>query len=370
MESGANPLVSIGVPVYNGETTIARALDSLLAQDYSNVEIVISDNGSIDGTRSICETYASRDPRIKYHRSEQNMGASWNFNRVFQLSRGEYFMWAAHDDVRHPRFVSACVGRMQECPHAVLCQARTAMFIEGRDEQLCIAHLDSFEDIKGTVARYRETLNRLPATAIYGLYRSSAIRKTRLFERHLASDIAFVQELSIHGDFIQVPALLFTYVGRRHWNTVDQDYRAIYGRPKKPFWYLPFLVLFANQAKRIASSPVGSSTKLRLLLTLAAYQLRHVALKLIVKAAGRICPRQRRDALGSALYYRWLHSPNVTVCSRSLFHERVIRPTLGWWRTAPQMVNDSLPPPSTVRLDETPLPSGQPASSGPEFPRP
>lgn len=332
MENGARFLVSIGVPVYNGEAGVARALQSLLAQDHANLEIVISDNASTDGTRRICEAFSRQDRRVKYHRSDRNMGPSWNFNRVFELSAGEYFMWAAHDDLRHPSFVSACVRRLQECPDAVLCQAHTAMFIEGREQQLCTAHLNSFDGVAGIVARYTETLTRLPATAIYGLYRSSAMGKTRLFERHIATDIAFIQELSIHGDFVQVPAVLFTYVGRRLWNTVDQDYGVIHGGAKKPIWYLPFLVLFMSHLRRVACSPLDPATKLRLSIVLFRHQLRQLALKSVIKLAGRICPKQRREEFGAAVYYRWLHCANVTVCSRELFLERVIKPTLGWWK--------------------------------------
>lgn len=99
------PLVSIGMPVYNGERYIRQALDSLLAQDYANFELIISDNVSTDGTQGICLEYAARDERIRYYRNETNLGALRNFNRVFELSSGKYFMWAAHDDVWNPAYV-------------------------------------------------------------------------------------------------------------------------------------------------------------------------------------------------------------------------------------------------------------------------
>jgi glycosyltransferase involved in cell wall biosynthesis len=332
VENGASPLVTIGLPVYNGASRVARALESLLAQDYANLEIVVSDNGSTDGTQLICEDFSRRDGRIRYHRSGRNMGWSWNFNRVFELGKGEYFMWAAHDDIRHPTFVSACVRRLQECPTAVLCQAHTAMFIEGRDEQLCTAHLNTFEGITGTVARYRETLKRFPATAIYGLYRSSAVRKTKLFQRHIATDLAFIQELSIHGDFVQVPAVLFTYVGRQHWNTVDQDYRAMHGGATKPRWYLPFVVLFMSHWRRLSSSSIDRQTKVRLFMVLLWHEVQRLTMNSALKTVGRLCPRERREDVGAALYYRWMQCANVAVCSRELYLERVIKPALGWWR--------------------------------------
>src|SRR5579859_2443011 len=114
-------LVSIGMPLYNAERYLVEALDSLLAQDYSNLEVIISDNASSDGTEAICRNYAARDVRIAYHRSEVNHGAVWNFNRVFELAAGDYFMWAAYDDTRAPTFVSACVTALEGRPEAALC---------------------------------------------------------------------------------------------------------------------------------------------------------------------------------------------------------------------------------------------------------
>jgi len=107
------PLVSIGLPVHNAARYLHEAVDSLLGQDYPNVEVIVSDNASVDATQQICMEYAARDDRLLYHRVERNMGAVWNFTRVFELARGEYFMWAAFDDIRDPRYVGACVAALE-----------------------------------------------------------------------------------------------------------------------------------------------------------------------------------------------------------------------------------------------------------------
>jgi glycosyltransferase involved in cell wall biosynthesis len=114
----SKPLVSIGVPIYNGESFVRRALDALLAQDYENFEIIISDNASTDNTREICQEYAARDPRIKLHANEQNLGARVNFEIVVELAQGKYFMWAAVDDGWHPTFVSTLVEELESHPEA------------------------------------------------------------------------------------------------------------------------------------------------------------------------------------------------------------------------------------------------------------
>lgn len=103
------PKVSIGMPVYNGEKFIRKALDSLLAQTFIDFELIISDNASTDGTPDICAEYANRDKRIRYIRQKQNYGAIWNWNYVLRQATGEYFMWAAHDDTRSPDCLSKYV---------------------------------------------------------------------------------------------------------------------------------------------------------------------------------------------------------------------------------------------------------------------
>lgn len=96
------PTLSVGVPVYNGESTVRNALDSLLAQTFTDFEIIISDNASTDSTPEICREYAAKDARIRYIRQPHNLGAAKNFDFLVREARGEFFMWAAHDDTRLP----------------------------------------------------------------------------------------------------------------------------------------------------------------------------------------------------------------------------------------------------------------------------
>ncbi len=96
---GQNPVVSIGMPVYNGAQYIREALDSLLAQTFTDFELIISDNASSDATQAICSEYARRDPRIQYVRQSENKGAAANFKFVLDCAQAELFMWAAYDDL-------------------------------------------------------------------------------------------------------------------------------------------------------------------------------------------------------------------------------------------------------------------------------
>src|SRR2546430_8992564 len=115
----SHPKVSIGMPVYNGADYIRRAVQSILAQDYEDFELIISDNASTDETESICREFAERDGRIRYFRNETNVGASQNYNNVFRLAKGQYFKWAAHDDECYPTMLRRCLELLERAPARV-----------------------------------------------------------------------------------------------------------------------------------------------------------------------------------------------------------------------------------------------------------
>ena len=86
-----NILVSIGVPVFNGEKFIGKTLDSLINQTYKNIEIIISDNCSDDKTTNICKNYCKLDSRIKFFRHDEKIDVAKNFYFVLKKSKGNYF---------------------------------------------------------------------------------------------------------------------------------------------------------------------------------------------------------------------------------------------------------------------------------------
>src|SRR5262245_47240509 len=133
----STPSVSVGVPVYNGERYLPAALDAALGQPYDDFELIVCDNASTDQTASICRAYAARDSRIRYFRTDVNIGPNPNFNRTLQLARAPLFKWAAHDDLVAPDHLRACVTQLQETPDAVLCQSHVIV-IDLEDKELGI----------------------------------------------------------------------------------------------------------------------------------------------------------------------------------------------------------------------------------------
>jgi glycosyltransferase involved in cell wall biosynthesis len=182
----------------------------LLQQDYEDFELVISDNASTDATELICRQYASKDTRIQYHRNAVNMGMVNNFNRVFTLSSGEYFMWAAHDDIWEPSFVSRCVEVLQNNPSVVLCYPQTK-FIgpDGEKLELSFPTFDS-RGIVDLVSRFHTHIWGITYPyPIEGLIDSSALERTSLCKDQFGFDLILLAELSLLGRFAYIPTLLF-----------------------------------------------------------------------------------------------------------------------------------------------------------------
>lgn len=203
------PLVSIGMPVYNGEEYLRGALDSLIEQDYPNLEIIISDDVSTDGTPAICREYAARDSRIIYHRGTENMRAYRNFNYVFERARGEFFMWAAQDDLWHPSFVSKCVDALRSRPEAVLCHSE-GQPVSPTGKPIGSPHVGYVNEEPELRARWRRMMTFWGINeAIYGLMRREVAARTRLMRLFLCADLIFLCEMAIHGQIIQVPETLF-----------------------------------------------------------------------------------------------------------------------------------------------------------------
>ncbi len=203
--------VSIGLPVYNGARYLARAIESLLAQDFDDFELILSDNASTDGTEAICRRYADSDRRVRYSRNPVNVGAAPNFNLAFSLSRSPYFAWAAYDDSWAPGFLRQCVAALDARPDAVI--AHPWVRVEDFDGHAFAEQPGEFlDETADVVERFRACVHdHWAPLAVYGLIRSSALQKTQMFKSFMGSDKVLLAELSLLGPFIQVPGVLWTY---------------------------------------------------------------------------------------------------------------------------------------------------------------
>lgn len=216
------PLVTIGLPVYNGENYLRQALQSLVSQTFTDWELILSDNGSTDGTEAICREFAMRDGRIRYLREPANRGAAWNFNRVFALSRSPLFRWAAHDDVCAPELLERCVAALLARPDAVLAHPRTRI-IGPEGEPLLDYATRLRTDSPDPAVRFHDCICVDHACfPIFGLMRAHLLRRTPLMGAFAGSDRNLLAELALHGPFAEVPEILFQR--RDHPGTSTRQY--------------------------------------------------------------------------------------------------------------------------------------------------
>lgn len=236
----SNPPVSIGLPVHDGENYLREAIDSLLAQSYTDFELIISDNASTDSTATICQEYARRDSRIRYCRFEQNIGAAGNYNFVFERSRGKYFKWAAHDDICAPDFLRRCVEALDKDDSLVLCYTQVVLI----DEHGCpIGEYNEGKNlVSGSAVDRFEQLFQSPkeCNAVFGVIRSDALARTSLIGSYFAADRTLLAELALLGRFHEVPERLF--LRRDHPHT---SLRANRTNVERVTWFNP---MKANKA--------------------------------------------------------------------------------------------------------------------------
>lgn len=224
------PRVSVGLPVYNGDEYLEKAIDSLLAQTYDNFELIITDNASTDRTADICQRYAAMDHRVRYIRNKQNIGVANNHNYCFELARGEYFRWAAHDDICAPQLLEKCVAVLDRDPSVVLCYTQTVS-IDDDGDFMSVTSLNRATSARA-VLRFKDLAFRNDyCEPTYGLIRADVLRKTRMERNYTGSDRVMLCEIGFQGKFYEIPEPLFSK--RHHAKNEYVDWRA------RMAWYNP-----------------------------------------------------------------------------------------------------------------------------------
>ncbi len=200
--------MSIGLPVYNGERFLRHSLKALLAQTFTDFELIISDNASTDTTAAICQEYAALDSRIRYIRQPENIGAAANHNFVVSRARGRYFKWASHDDLYHPDLVALCVEALEEHPEAVLAHSWDG-YVDADGDVVSVDPYPLDTTNPSPRARLRSLLRTPGGNDIYGVIRSSVMRSVRPHQTYYNADRTFMAGLVLAGPFQQVPRALY-----------------------------------------------------------------------------------------------------------------------------------------------------------------
>ena len=298
------PLVSIGLPVYNGEEYLAESIESILDQTFTDLELVICDNASTDSTPQIIEQYAAKDDRIRTYRNDVNIGGSRNANRVFELSIGRYYRLASHDDVCLPRMLEEFVGVLEADPTIVLCYSAT-LLIDEHGEQIRPSAVG-----KGMAERPSERFRELSdrhylCEPIYGLVRADVLRQVPPHGNHVDEDRVMLCELGLRGRFLELPEPLFlkryhpknqyvSWAARMSWYNPDDKTKVT----------LPFWIVLRRLLTAVLDAPLSLHERVRALALTGRWAVRNSKLLLadVASAAVRLSrPRQKR-AFRAELY--------------------------------------------------------------------
>jgi glycosyltransferase involved in cell wall biosynthesis len=258
------PKVTIGLPVFNGEKYLAQAIDSVLGQTFEDFELVISDNASTDRTGEICRSYAERDPRISYYRQATNLGAAPNFNFTFEKARGEYFKWAANDDLIAPEFLERCVRALDANPAAVLCSTLTTV-IDDSGAPIGSYNGNAAYTSEELTVRFRELVKMHSCYEVFGLIRSSALRKTRLILGAYHGDGVLLAHLGLLGPYIMLCEPFF--FSRQH---TDQSFNLSGSRYRYAAWFdarnadrliMPYWRIVAEYVRIMIVTPMSPGSR-------------------------------------------------------------------------------------------------------------
>lgn len=214
--SASPPRVVALVPTWRAAAFLEPTLEGLAAQTCPNLEIVISDDASPDDTVAICERYATNDARFRLIRQSRNLGWTGNVNALLAQARGDYLLFAFHDDVLAPAYIERCVGALEANPGAVMAYSDLSLvFEDGRREAMSYSHL---EGVRGRVDRARLVALQRGSWWIpnRGVFRASAARAIGGLRRHLAGEFSadwpWLLRMSLLGEFVRVPQDLCTKV--------------------------------------------------------------------------------------------------------------------------------------------------------------
>jgi glycosyltransferase involved in cell wall biosynthesis len=263
------PLATIGVPVYNGEKFLEETLAALRDQELDDIEILVADNGSTDGTLGIAESFAAKDSRFRVLRSDVNRGSTWNYNRLLDEARAPFFAWNAGDDVILPSHVLTCRELLIENPEAVVAFCR-AVSVNSRGELIGEYDDENLDFLSVGPAKRLELFfrHRLWYAAFAGLYRTDALRAVDGFDAFYGQDIALAVKMALRAPWVQGQEQSYRLrvhekqmTNMQGADPVEQTriFTPTHRRPVAfPAWYLNYRLYV-----EAAGAPVGRRERLR-----------------------------------------------------------------------------------------------------------
>ncbi|UVK57573.1 glycosyltransferase (plasmid) [Mesorhizobium sp. AR02] len=245
-KSGWRPKVTALVPCYNSSAFISRTLDSLAAQTWDNIEILIGDDNSTDATFEIVSAFASARDDVRILRRNQNLGWLKNSNDLMANATGELMFFAFHDDIIDPTYVETLVLALDDNTDAVLSFSDVEV-IEVSGEH-AISKFDFLSGLQGSFARGR-LMVRLPHgwwVPNRGLFRAWAFQRSGGIKPNsqgeYCADWTWLLHLSLLGGFVRVPEVLCHKYYQpdsisKRWDHNRDQRKALRGAGMREVWH-------------------------------------------------------------------------------------------------------------------------------------
>lgn len=210
-----NDLISIVLPVYNGAKYLRESIDSVIAQTYTNWELLIVDDCSADETPTIAQEYAKKDSRIHYYRNEQNLRLPRNLNKGFSLTKGNYLTWTSDDNRYRPEALEKMHQALTSHPTAQFVYASFEIIDE--EDKLIETYIAEARDIKRIVG-----YNTVGACFLYTreVYETVGDYDPDMI---LVEDYDYWQRIAARFDVITITEILYDY--RRHSGALTSTMR-------------------------------------------------------------------------------------------------------------------------------------------------
>lgn len=201
-QANSEPLVTIGLPIYNRAAGLKKCLEYLSLQTYRNLEILISDNCSTDNAvQEVIQAFAAKDKRVKAIRQTVNIGMEANFNYVFAQASADYFMWMSDDDYFDANYVSACMKLLLASPDHVLCSGVAKYY---NDDQFLFTEKMFAVDQTRPFDRLRTYFSKVDKNGnFYGIFRNRLLLEDPI-SAHIGCDWSLMAKLAILGKLTYV----------------------------------------------------------------------------------------------------------------------------------------------------------------------
>lgn len=204
----SQPLVTIGIPLYNEQKYIASAIESVINQAYSRLSIIVADNCSADKSYSIAKVYADRDSRIRLFKHDINKGPRYNFQFVLDKADSKYFAWLGGHDELGVNFIKEAVSVLEKNENAILAYPG-GITIDTNGKFIC--DMEDNYDTTGlgpSLGLLKILQNFQNGYVIHGIFRTDVLRKIPI-KKVIGPDMFIVSIAATYGDIVRLPSIGF-----------------------------------------------------------------------------------------------------------------------------------------------------------------